>query len=75
MNNDGTATCGVHGVTFQDEHDGRNTHQIQAYEHPCEETGMSNDKDLEIAKLKLEAFELRQKVRDFASLHERYIGL
>ena len=39
------------------------------------ETAASHGKDLEIAKLKLEAFELRQKVRDFQSLHERYTSL
>ena len=39
------------------------------------ETAASHSKDLEIAKLKLEAFELRQKVRDFQSLHERYTSL
>ena len=35
----------------------------------------SNSKDLEIAKLKLEAFELRQKVRDFTSLQQKFTNL
>ena len=47
----------------------------QRTQHAYEDVGASNQKDLEIAKLKLEAFELRQKVRDFQSLHERYLSL
>lgn len=35
----------------------------------------SHTKDLRIAELKAEAFELRQKVRDYQALHERYSGL
>lgn len=35
----------------------------------------NNRKDLLIAQLKAEAFELRQKVRDYQALHERYSSL
>ena len=44
---------------------GSNYFEPQRTQHAYEDVGASNDKDLEIAKLKLEAFELRQKVRDF----------
>jgi len=54
----------VHGVTFENDsacpiHEGGSSSQDHRCQHACEETGASNDKDLEIAKLKLDAFEIR----------------
>jgi len=38
-------------------------------------TNENKRKDLLIAELKAEAFELRQKVRDYQALHERFSSL